>query len=217
MSSRDGREILSIAALLAATVVFGLGLLPMGIELGYGSDGAGLSPRFMPQLAVMGIGLALAYGLIQSILGNTVVEQPLLASEHGVDQPLRALGVALICMLFAYFGFNLAGFYLGGVAMAIMLMLLLGERKLHTVLLFPLLVLALVYVILSLGCKLGCPRPTSFPAYRCSLNGRYLTRHCLIPKLRRHRRHPIRCHAGPSPRRHPRTHGRHGRRVTGSI
>jgi len=161
MSSRNVGEILTIAALLAITMAFGFGLLPLGIALGYGSDGAGLSPRFIPQLATAGIALALAGGLIQSVFGKAPVDDSLAGDQP--NHPLRAAGVALICLLFAYLGFALMGFYLGGIAMSVALMLLLGERKPVLFLLFPIAVLVVVYLIFELGLQVRLPKSSIFP------------------------------------------------------
>ncbi len=160
MSSRNVGVILTIAALLAITLAFGFGLLPLGIALGYGSDGAGLSPRFIPQLATAGIGLALAFGLVQAITGKTSTEDSSLAmGQH----PLRAFSAALICLLSAYIGFALLGFYLGGVLMSVTLMLLLGERKPLVVVIFPVAVLLVVYVLFELGLQVRLPKSGIFP------------------------------------------------------
>lgn len=160
MSSRNVGVILTIAALLGITIAFGFGLLPLGIALGYGSDGAGLSPRSIPQLATAGIGFALAFGLLEAVTNRTPMDDASLATgEH----PLRAASAALICLLSAYLGFALLGFYLGGAIMSVALMLLLGERKLLVVILFPLLVLVVVYVIFELGLQVRLPKSGIFP------------------------------------------------------
>ena len=64
----------------------------------------------------------------------------------------------MISMFFAYFGFAIGGFYLGGVAMAIVLTLLLGERKALNVVFVPVLVLASIYLIFELGLQIKLPK-----------------------------------------------------------
>jgi hypothetical protein len=160
VSSRNVGVILTIAALLAITIAFGFGLLPAGIALGYGSDGAGLSPRFIPQLATAGIALALAFGLFQAVASKAPAEDASLATG---DHPLRAASAALICLLSAYLGFALLGFYLGGAIMSAALMLLLGERRPLVVIVFPLLVLVVVYVLFELGLQVRLPKSGIFP------------------------------------------------------
>ena len=157
------REILLLAGLIAVALGFGLSLLPIGIQEGFGSDGPGLSPRAMPQVAVAGIVLALGYGLLIALLGTarTIEAQasPRLRGAH----PLRAIGAVLICFLFAYLGFALLGFYLGGVVMAVLLTLLLGERQVFKVVVIPILILALIYGIFELGFQIRLPKAGFIP------------------------------------------------------
>ena len=163
MLSVRHREILAIALLLIAALAFGFVLLPYGIGLGYGSGGAGLSPRFMPQIATAGIALALAFGLIETIVvTDSTREQPPLHVQNG-GHPLRAIIVVLICLFFAHVGFGLAGFYLGGVSMAALLILLLGERKVRNVLLFPIIILTVIYLVFELGFQIRLPKADFIP------------------------------------------------------
>lgn len=159
--TRDRQETLRIAALLVVTLLFGFVLLPLGIGLGYGSDGTGLSPRFMPQLATAGIVLALVIGLFQSVVGTAAVE---IGAVGGSSQrhPLRALGAVAICMLFASVGFSLFGFYIGGALMGVVLTLLLGVRNVAGVLLFPVLIVAAIYLIFELGLQVRLPKSDWF-------------------------------------------------------
>ena len=122
------------------------------------SDDPGLSPNFMPRLAMFGISLALAFGLLMIITGRESRGQPSGVPAVAGLHPLRAVSAVLICMAFAFFGFAVAGFYLGGVAMAIILTLLLGERRVLTVVLFPILILAAIYAIFELGLQIRLPK-----------------------------------------------------------
>ncbi len=156
-------EIVVIAGLLAATLVFGFFIIPAAIGLSFNTGGTGLSPRFMPQIATAGIALALAYGFVLLALtkGSDNAE-PSIGSTTD-RHPLRALGVVLICLLFAFLGFSVGGFYLGGIAMAFFLTLLLGERKVHNVVLVPILILASIYVVFELGLQIRLPKADIFP------------------------------------------------------
>lgn len=157
------REILIIVALLIATLIFGFGLIPIGIREGSGSSGPGLSPRFMPELATSGIALALIVGLLQYLIGSVPdadVETP---SHHEGGHPLRAVAAMAICLLFAAFGFRVSGFYLGGVAMAALLTLLLGERKPLNIIVIPILVLAIIYVVFEFGFQIRLPKSGLIP------------------------------------------------------
>ncbi len=156
-------ERLLLAGLIAVTVAFGVGVLPLGIDEGYASQGPGLSPRAMPQLAVSGIALALAFGLVQELLGRSPAPSPGVAQGGRGAHPFRALGAVLICFLFAYLGFQLLGFYLGGVVMAILLTLLLGERHVFKVVVIPILILALIYGIFELGFQIRLPKAGFIP------------------------------------------------------
>ncbi len=161
MSSRR-LELLIITALLAAALAFGFVVIPIAIDLGINSSGTGLSPRFMPQLATVGLALALAFGLAQLALGkeSSRAESPL--ESTGGDHPLRALGAVMISLLFAYYGFAIGGFYLGGIAMAMIMTLLLGERKALIVIFVPVLVLASIYLIFELGLQIKLPKSDLF-------------------------------------------------------
>ena len=161
-SDRNVRQILTIVVLLLLTVSVGLVVIPAGVDLGYGTDSAGLSPRFIPQLATLGIALSLAFGLIQAIIGGQPDDAVTPAAPSN-RHPLRAAGVSAICLLSAYLGFELLGFYIGGTVMSVALMLLLGERKLVSVIVFPVAVLLLVYVLFELGLQVRLPKSSIFP------------------------------------------------------
>ena len=154
---------LLLAALIAVTVGFGLGLLPIGIEEGYGSQGPGLSPRALPQLAVTGIALALAFGLAQGLVGTAPASEATLPQGDSGAHPFRAIGAVLICFLFAHLGYAALGFYLGGVVMAISLTLLLGERQVFKVVVIPILILGLIYGIFELGFQIRLPKADFIP------------------------------------------------------
>lgn len=147
------RESLLVAALLAAAIVFGLWILPAGI--GPGGAGEGLSPRFMPRLATAAMALALAWGLLGSLIGKRPARQPDSDEESHVRIPI--VGVA-ICLAFATFGFALAGFYVGGVCMSALLTVLLGERRAWVIVVFPTLLLAAIYLLFELALNVRLPR-----------------------------------------------------------
>ena len=113
------RELLIIAALLIATLIFGFVLIPLGIREGFGEIGPGLSPRFMPELATAGIAAALLYGLARYIFASELEGAADIPLDHEGGHPLRAVAFILICMFFAAVGFRVAGFYFGGIAMAV--------------------------------------------------------------------------------------------------
>lgn len=156
-------ELLVICGLTAGALVIGFGLIPAGIEEGFGSQGPGLSPRTMPQIAVGGITLALIFGFFQTLLTKASINEiPTIGDKDG-SHPLRATGAVLICLLFAYSGFDAFGFYIGGVAMAVALTLLLGERNLFYVLVLPILTLALIYGLFELGFQIQLPKADIVP------------------------------------------------------
>jgi hypothetical protein len=154
---------LVIGGLIAGTLGLGFGLIPAGIDEGFGSQGTGLSPRSIPQITVAGITLALAYGLFQTFLAKYPIDEAPTTRDKSATHPLRAAGAVLICLLFAYIGFDAIGFYLGGVAMAALLTLLLGERKVLYVLLLPILTLALIYGLFELGFQIKLPKADFIP------------------------------------------------------
>lgn len=152
------RESLAIAALLAAAIVFGLWILPAGI--GPGGAGEGLSPRFMPRLAAAALVLALAWGLLGSLIGTRPARKPDSDEESHVRIPI--VGVA-ICLAFATVGFSLAGFYIGGICMAALLTVLLGERRVWVIVAFPTLLLAAIYLLFELALNVRLPRLDLIP------------------------------------------------------
>lgn len=149
------RESLAIAALLAAAIAFGLWILPAGIGPGGAGEGEGLSPRFMPRLATAAMALALAWGLLGSLAGTRAFREPDGDRESHVRIPIG--GVA-ICLAFATFGFALAGFYIGGICMAAALTVLLGERRAWVIIVFPILLLAAIYLLFELALNVRLPR-----------------------------------------------------------
>lgn len=157
MSVRS-REAAIIAGLLLVTAVFGLVLIPMGVPEGYGSGGAGLSPRFMPEIVTMGIAAALIFGLVKQLLTvkNAAGAEPL--PDGAVGHPMRAVIVIAICLFFSLVGFRMVGFYLGGVVMAASLTALLGERKILKVVVFPILVLIVIYIVFEFGFQIRLPK-----------------------------------------------------------
>jgi TM2 domain-containing membrane protein YozV len=162
--SVKSREITIITVLLITTAIFGFVLIPVGIREGFGSDGAGLSPRFMPELATAGIALALIFGLLRHLFIAESNESADLESANEDERPLRAVIVVAICLFFSLVGFRVAGFYLGGVAMAFFLMLLLGERKPFNVLGVPILVLLVIYLVFELGFQIRLPKSGLIPS-----------------------------------------------------
>lgn len=152
---RSRREAVTIGAFLAAAITFGLLVLPAAIAPGDSSQGAGLSPRFMPQLAVASIVLALAWALLRSLAGNRQAEQQARRPRKQILTPIY--GVA-ICIFFAVIGFDLAGFYVGGILMAVLLTLLLGERRPWVIILVPSVLLATIYVLFELALSIRLPR-----------------------------------------------------------
>lgn len=158
------QEIFIIAVLLSVTAIFGLVLIPLGIREGFGTDGAGLSPRFMPELATIGIAVALVIGLLRHLFVAESNERSETVSDSEGGHPLRAVTIIMICLFFSFVGFRVAGFYLGGVAMALLLMLLLGERKFFNVVVFPILVLLVIYLVFELGFQIRLPKSGLIPS-----------------------------------------------------
>jgi len=158
----DRQETLVNAGLLVLTLVFGFVILPLGIGLGFGSGGAGLSPRALPQVATAGIALALIVGIIQSLAATSRPVEVLVTQQSSDRHPLRVLGAVMICMLFASFGFPLAGFYVGGAVMVAVLTILLGVRKVGTVFLFAILIVAAIYLIFEIGLQIRLPKSDWF-------------------------------------------------------
>ena len=152
-----------IVVLLVATLIFGFYLIPLGINEGFGEIGPGLSPRFMPELATAGIALALAFGLACYLFFPSSQSDADIQSPDDDGHPLRAVAVISICLFFAAFGFRVAGFYLGGVAMAALLTFFLGERKLLNVVVIPILVLAVIYVVFEMGFQIRLPKSNLIP------------------------------------------------------
>jgi len=158
------QEIFTIAVLLIVTAIFGFVLIPLGIREGFGTDGAGLSPRFMPELATLGIAVALVFGLLRHLFVAESNERTETVSDSEGGHPLRAVTIIMICLFFSFVGFRVAGFYLGGVAMASLLMLLLGERKFFNVVVFPILVLLVIYLVFELGFQIRLPKSGLIPS-----------------------------------------------------
>jgi hypothetical protein len=156
--SEKYREIATIAGLLLVTAIFGFVLIPIGIREGFGSDGAGLSPRFMPELATIGIAAALIFGLVKQLLVAESSNAAASISEDDGSDPMRAVIVIAICLFFALIGFRVAGFYLGGLVMASSLTAFLGERKLLKVVVFPILVLLVIYIVFEFGFQIRLPK-----------------------------------------------------------
>ena len=149
------QESLAIGAMLAAAILFGLWVLPLGIGAAGAGQGVGLSARFMPQLATLGIVLALAWGLYGSLTGTA----PAVKAGGGQGGHVRKpIGAVAICLVFAVIGFELAGFYVGGVCMAVLLTVLLGERRLPVIVLFPTLLLATIYLLFEFALSVRLPK-----------------------------------------------------------
>ena len=160
------REVLVLIALIAMTLLLAVVLLPLGIDEGSGRQGPGLSPRAMPRLALIGMVIALGFGLVLTLAGATSTGAPaaVLQSQDGeVKYPRRAISAVLICLAFALFGFDWLGFYMGGVAMAVLLTLLLGERQVFRVVVIPVLILALIYGVFEIGFQIRLPKADFVP------------------------------------------------------
>jgi hypothetical protein len=158
------REITTITMLLLTTAIFGFVLIPIGIDEGFGASGAGLSPRFMPEAATIGIGIALLFGLLRHLFVAESNQSPEEGSDGEGAHPLRAVVIISICLFFSLIGFRVAGFYLGGVAMAFLLTMLLGERKILKVVVFPILVLLVIYVVFEFGFQIRLPKSGLIPS-----------------------------------------------------
>ena len=153
-------ESIALGGLLAAAVLFGLWGLPLGIGLSAAGEGTGLSPRFMPQLAAVGMVVALAWGLYRSFVAPQAADGP-----NGDREGLARIpfGAWLICLAFAVFGFDLAGFYPGGICMAVLLTVLLGERRPWIIVLFPALLLVAIYLLFEFALNVRLPRSGLIP------------------------------------------------------
>ena len=163
MNSRPTSEALVIVGLLVTTLVFGFSLLPMGIADGSGNQGAGLSAGFIPRVATFGIAIALGFGLFETLIRARFKKGTVQIAQEPDTHPFRAALAALVCLLAAYVVFAVAGFYIGGVLMGIVLLLLLGERRFVTIVVFPTLVLTVIYVIFELGLQVRLPKANLIP------------------------------------------------------
>jgi len=106
----------------------------------------------------------LIFGLAQYLTGRVPDVDAEPPSHHAGGHPLRAVTAMAICLLFAAFGFRVSGFYLGGVAMAALLTLLLGERKPLNVIGIPILVLIVIYLVFEFGFQIRLPKSGLIPS-----------------------------------------------------
>jgi hypothetical protein len=157
------QQALLLSALIVLALVFAFVVLPREIQEGFASGGPGLSPRAMPELAVAGIILALAFGLISSFFAAAPSTDAPATPPGLAAHPLRSLGALVVCLVFAYLGFSLLGFYLGGLLMATLLTLLLGERQVVKVLVIPILTLVVIYCVFELGFQVRLPKAGFIP------------------------------------------------------
>ena len=109
----------------------------------------------MPQLASAAIVLALAWGLLNSLIRKQPSAKQ---AEGGKSHFYPPIAAVAICIAFATIGFALAGFYLGGACMAVLLTILFGERRAWVIILFPTLLLAAIYLLFELALNVRLPR-----------------------------------------------------------
>lgn len=150
--------------LIALVLVFLLVVIPAGIGVGVSVSAALGTPRLVPQLASVGMILALLCGLVGILWHRAAGPDPEAPAGDALpDEPnatvWRPALVSLACLLTAVWGYSWLGFYVGSAMLMVVLTLLLAERRPTHLLLVPLLTVLCIYVLFDLGFQIRMPQP----------------------------------------------------------
>lgn len=156
IESRWG-ETTTIAGLLVLASVFYFLVLPTQVDSG---GGAGLSPRFILDAVVYGITILCLLRLARLWLRPTA-PQEVEYNEHLADREPRHYGrISLIfigCLVYTYVLIDLVGFYLSSILAMFCFALLMGERRIAVLILYPLGIAAILYVLFDLAFQMRMP------------------------------------------------------------
>ena len=150
MDAQPRREILLLCGLLLGDAVFYFAVIPYGIKdpEGFGLD-QGLPPSFSAHVAAILLALIMGARLLSLLIGRAVVA-PEEEAENGEAETgpwLRnaaGIGVALV---FAMVLVPLAGYYLAGICMILVLMMVMGERRWPYLVGQPVAVMGLIWLL----------------------------------------------------------------------
>ena len=154
MSARGQRWV--IAALFIFAMVFLFVLVPRAIEPYVLEPGLGFAPRLVPSVAAAGLLLALAAGWRATSRGGAPASAPA-DSEPNPGGLQRVLLMLVACGLFALASASFGGFYLGGIVLVGTLAYLMGERRPAWLVLYPVLLMAVIYGIFEWGFQMRLP------------------------------------------------------------
>ena len=147
------REIWLLIALLVASAIFYLVVIPSGIADpdGFGID-QGLPPSFTARVAIILVGMILAVRLIQLFINPaaaTIAESDpatdAMSSESGSS--LRNLAGIAFALTFAFALVPTIGYYLASIVMIAVLMWVMGERRWLYIAGQPVAVIGLIWVL----------------------------------------------------------------------
>ena len=147
-----GSEILQLAILLSLDAVFYFVIIPAGISdpEGIGLD-QGLPPSFSARLVAIIAALLMGFRLARLLLNENAAIVPRIADEDELSagfpkRGLMGMGAALV---FSILVVPFAGFYIASALLLCVLLLILGEVRPSRLLAFPLLVVAVVWLLFA--------------------------------------------------------------------
>ena len=150
-SGTAGREILQLIVLLVVVAVFWFVIVPAGVvdPEGYGLD-QGLPPSFSPKLVAVLATMLMAFRLAQLLLNkDAAVEASITDEEDDLSSglPRRGLTGMAAAIVFSQIMIPLVGFYLASGLLLSGLLATLGERTALRLVVFPALVVAVVWLL----------------------------------------------------------------------
>jgi hypothetical protein len=159
IESRWG-ETATIAGLLVLACIFYFVIIPGQVDSG---GGAGLSPRFILDVVTYGVAGACLLRLATLWL-RPVSSQEIEYNEHLADREPRHYGrIALIfvgCLVYTSVLIDFLGFYPSSVLMLFCFALLMGERRVLMLLLYPLTITGVLYVLFDVAFQMRMPAGT---------------------------------------------------------
>jgi hypothetical protein len=136
-------EMVAIALIGLSALVYLFWLVPTYIPAVRAFGGSDPAPRFVPMAIGVGILLVLAGRVLRVLIRPEPDPQPMWEGTY-VN---KATAIIALTFVYGFFAVGYLGFYISSTIMAVACMLVLGERRLHMVLLVTAIVLLGIYAL----------------------------------------------------------------------
>lgn len=156
-------ETLLIVGVLAIALIFFFWVVPAGTQPG---GGTALTPRFILDVVVF-ITLSLCLVRLVKLWLRPVSQTAEEVDEDAGDGEKRHFGrIAVIfggCLLYSYALIDIFGFYVSSILLVVGFFVILGERRLPILIIYPITTSFLLYAVFEIAFDLRLPKGTLIP------------------------------------------------------